>query len=166
MDFFDRVGVLAIASRLRRLTDRMSADDVKIYELFSLDFKPKWFPLFATLMDNMPHAVTSIAKETGLSHSSISVMAREMQKKGLLEITQGDSDARRSELRLTAEGRSIIPPVKRMMLSGEKSVNAVLNQCSQNLWLALSEWEKLLDEKSLFERVKEAKEELEQINFE
>lgn len=166
MDFFDKVGVLAIASRLRRLTDRMSADDIKIYELFGLDFKPKWFPLFATLMDDTPHTVTSIAKETGLSHSSISVMAKEMQKKGLLQIEQSSNDARRTELQLTAAGRNIVPNIKKMMISGEKSVNKVLNQCSQNLWLALGEWEKCLDEQSLFERVKIAKEELEQINFE
>lgn len=164
MDFFDKVGVLAIASRLRRLTDRMSADDIKIYQLFGLDFKPKWFPLFATLMDQQPHAVTSIAKETGLSHSSISVMAKEMQEKGLLAIRQSPDDARRTELLLTEAGRSVVPAIRRMMLAGEKSVNKVLNRCHQNLWLALGEWEKCLDEQSLYERVKEAKEELEQIN--
>lgn len=163
MDFFDKVGVLAIASRLRRLTDRMSADDVKIYQLFGLDFKPKWFPLFATLMDGAPHTVTSIAKETGLSHSSVSIMGKEMQKKGLLTLETGSDDARRTELRLTDEGKEIVPSVRRMMLAGEKSVNKVLNRCTQNLWIALEEWEKCLDEQSLFNRVKEAKEELEQI---
>lgn len=165
MDFFDKVGVLAIASRLRRLTDRMSADDVKIYELFDLDFKPKWFPLFATLMDDRPHTVTTIAKDTGLSHSSISVMAKEMQKKGLLQIEQSNNDARRTELILTETGREMIPSIQKMMLSGERSVNRILNQCSQNLWLAIGEWEKCLDEQSLFERVKTAKKELEQINL-
>ena len=163
MDFFENVGVLAIASRLRRLTDRMSADDVKIYELFGLDFKPKWFTLFATLMDCQKHTVTSIAKETGLSHSSISVMAKEMQSKNLLQMSCSDVDARKTDLCLTDFGIEKIPAVKRMMLAGEKSVNKLLNSCSQNLWYAIGEWEKLLDEQSLFDRVKEAKEQIETI---
>ena len=163
MDFYENVGVLAIASRLRRLTDRLSADDVKIYQLFELSFKPKWFPLFATLMDGEKHTVTSIAKETGLSHSSISVMAREMQVEDILKIASSDTDARKTDLCLTEHGKSQIPAVRRMMLAGEKSVNRLLNQCSQNLWYAIGEWEKLLDEQSLYERVKEAKEEIENI---
>lgn len=163
MDFYDNVGVLAIASRLRRLTDRMSASDVKIYEMFGLDFKPKWFPVFATLMDDLPHAVTSVAKYTGLSHSSVSVIAKELEKKGLAEIKPSVTDARCTELSLTDSGRAIIPSIRLMMMSGEKSVSKVLNICTQNLWIAISEWEKCLDELSLFERVKEAKEELEQL---
>lgn len=163
MDFFEKVGILAIASRLRRLTDKMSADDVKIYKLFELDFKHKWFPLFATLMDDAPHAVTSIAKETGLSHSSISVMAKEMQDKGLLTITQSSNDARRTELRLTGKSKEMIPAIRKMMLAGEISVGRILSQCHQNLWIALDELEKCLEEQSLYDRVKAAKEELEQI---
>lgn len=163
MDFYEKMGVLAIESRLRRLTDRLISDDVKMYKLFGLDFKPKWFPLFATLMDNCPHMVTAIAKDTGLSHSSVSVMAKEMQKHGLLTATQGQQDRRNTELQLTDYGREQAMIMQRVMFVGERSFSRMLNNCTQNLLIALGEWERMLDEKSLLDRIKEDKAELEKI---
>lgn len=46
MDFFDKTGKMAIGSRLRLLTDRLTADAADIYRLYGNDFKPKWFPGF------------------------------------------------------------------------------------------------------------------------
>lgn len=163
MDFYEKMGVLAIESRLRRLTDRLLADDAKMYKLFGLDFRPKWFPLFATLMDDCPHTVTSIARDTGLSHSSISVMAKEMQRHGMIEANPSQRDARSTELKLTELGREQARTMRRIMLVGERSLSRMLNSCSQNLLMALSEWERLLDEKSLLERIKADKEELEKM---
>ena len=50
MDFFDKTGKMAIGSRLRLLTDRLTADAADIYRLYGNDFKLKWFPLFFVLV--------------------------------------------------------------------------------------------------------------------
>jgi len=51
MDFFDKTGKMAIGSRLRMLTDTVTADASRIYELYGIDIKPKWFPLLFILTD-------------------------------------------------------------------------------------------------------------------
>ncbi len=38
MDFFEEKGVVAIASRLRRLTETLTRDDAEIYKMAGLDF--------------------------------------------------------------------------------------------------------------------------------
>ena len=39
MDFFDRTGKMAIGSRLRMLTDRITNDAAEIYRLYGVDIK-------------------------------------------------------------------------------------------------------------------------------
>ena len=67
MDFFDKTGKMAIGSRLRLLTDRLTADAADIYRLYGNDFKPKWFPVFFVLVGGEAKTVTSIAHEIGHS---------------------------------------------------------------------------------------------------
>ena len=46
MGFFEKTGKMAIGSRLRMLTDKVTADASQIYQLYDVDIKPKWFPSF------------------------------------------------------------------------------------------------------------------------
>ena len=40
----DQSGILAIATRLQRLTDQLRKDGQLIYKAHGIDFEPKWFP--------------------------------------------------------------------------------------------------------------------------
>ena len=51
MDFFERTGKMAIGSRLRVLTEKLTRDAASIYGLYGVDLKPKWFPVFYSLTD-------------------------------------------------------------------------------------------------------------------
>ncbi len=44
--FFDTVGKLALGSRLRLLTAKITEDAKKNYELYGLGLEPKWFTFF------------------------------------------------------------------------------------------------------------------------
>ena len=65
MDFFNQTGKLAIGSRLRMLTDKITVDAAAIYKMFGVDLKPKWFPVFFVLSRGEAKTITSIAKEIG-----------------------------------------------------------------------------------------------------
>ena len=46
MDLFEKTGKMALGSRLRLLTAKVTEDAGKIYELYNIEFAPKWFPVF------------------------------------------------------------------------------------------------------------------------
>ena len=46
MNFFDQTGKMAIGSRLRMLTEKITVEAASIYKMFGVDLKPKWFPVF------------------------------------------------------------------------------------------------------------------------
>ena len=66
MDFFNQTGKLAIGSRLRMLTDKITVDAAAIYKMFGVDLKPKWFPVFFVLSRGEAKTITSIAKESDI----------------------------------------------------------------------------------------------------
>ena len=43
MNIIDEIGILAISTRLQRLSEQLRKDGAQIYTYFNIDFEPKWF---------------------------------------------------------------------------------------------------------------------------
>lgn len=157
MDFFNQTGKLAIGSRLRMLTDKVTADAALIYEMFGIDIKPKWFPVFFVLSRSEAKTITSIAKEIGHSHPSVSNIIKEMVAKGLVKETKDKTDGRKNLVMLSAKGKKMSDSFATQCVDVTSAVERIIGQTRNNLWEAIEEWEELLSEKSLLQRVKEEK---------
>ncbi len=158
MDFFERTGKMAIGSRLRVLTEILTRDAASIYGLYGVDIKPKWFPVFYSLTDEQPKSVTSIAREIGQSHPSVSTIVKEMIKAGVIEEVDDKTDRRCKLITLTAYGNSLSQELIAQLRDVERAVEQISSECDNDLWAAIADWEKALGRKSIFERVKEIKE--------
>lgn len=157
MDFFDQTGKMAIGSRLRLLTDRITADAADIYRLYGNDFKPKWFPVFFVLAGGEAKTVTSIAHEIGHSHPSVSNIVKDMKAHGLIADNTEHSDGRCNLVRLSEKGIGMAASIRETCDDVGKAVNGICREATHDLWRAIDEWERLLAEKSLLQRVKEAR---------
>jgi len=157
MDFFNKTGKLAFGSRLRMLTDKITEDASRIYDLYGIDLKVKWFPVFFVLSDGQPKTVTSIAKEIGHSHPSVSNMIREMSAEGLVKEKKDKSDGRRNMVELSLKGKKIAEKMPDQYADVVAAIEKISNQTKHDLWKAMEEWEFLLSEKSLLKRVEEEK---------
>ncbi|MDF2381290.1 bifunctional helix-turn-helix transcriptional regulator/GNAT family N-acetyltransferase [Nostoc ellipsosporum NOK] len=161
MEFYNRVGKMAIGSRLRRLSERLTDQAADVYQLYNIDFQPKWFPVFYMLSQRDGMTITEIASEIGHSHPSVSKIVGEMRKAGLIEGRKDDSDGRRNRVALSAKGEEMKEKVKEQYQDVEQASLRLLSEASHNLWKAMEEWEYLLDQKSLLRRVEEARKERE-----
>lgn len=157
MDFFNQTGKLAIGSRLRMLTDKITADAALIYEMFGIEIKPKWFPVFFVLSHSGAKTITAIAKEIGHSHPSVSNIIKEMVAKGLVKETKDKTDGRKNMVMLSAKGKTMSVSFMEQGVDVTAAVERMINQSRNDLWKAIEEWEELLSEKSLLQRVKEEK---------
>lgn len=166
MIFFEKTGKVAIGSRLRMLTDTVTADASRIYELYGIDIKPKWFPLLFILADGEGKTVTGIAKEIGHSHPSVSNIVREMKTKGLIKGIEDKTDKRRTVIALSSRGKHIATMLTELCKDVEVAVEGISGETRHDLWRAIGEWEDLLAEKSLLQRVKEARKEREKEEIE
>lgn len=157
MNFFDNIGIIAIGTRLRMLSEKMTEDATKIYEMYDVDLKPKWFPVFYVLSQNGEKSITAIANEIGHSHPSVSKIVREMVKEQILCEKKDKNDGRKNNIELAPKGRQIANHIKDQYTDVQKAVEVTLNQSRHNMWHAIEEFEFLLDQKSMFHRVKEEK---------
>ena len=157
MVFFDKSGIMAIGSRLRWLADEITREAAEIYKLYGIEIKPKWFPVLFMLFDGSDCTVTGIAKAIGQSHPSVSNIVKELKNAGLVTDGKSDEDRRATIIALTDNGLLIKDRLTQVCNDVERVVQSIDTRSSDNLWLALDNWEKALAEKSLLKRVQDLK---------
>lgn len=157
MDFFNKTGKMAIGSRLRMLTDKVTNDAELIHKMYGIDIRAKWFPVFFVLSHGEAKTITAIAKEIGHSHPSVSNIVKEMVARGLVKETKDKSDGRRNLIILSSKGKKMSETLIEECDDMAVAVESLSSATRNDLWQAIEEWECLLSEKSLLDRVKEVK---------
>jgi DNA-binding MarR family transcriptional regulator/N-acetylglutamate synthase-like GNAT family acetyltransferase len=166
MELFNKTGKVAIGSRLRMLTAKITEDAQKIYQLYDIDMQAKWFPVFYVLSEGNEKTITEIAAEIGHSQPSVSKIINEMTKKGLVLDKRDSSDGRRNVVKLSEEGEKITQKIQHQYTDVNNAIEGILAQSQNNLWKAIEEWEFLLAQNSLLKRVQEKRKERESSHVE
>lgn len=157
MNLFEKTGKMALGSRLRLLTTKVTDEAAKVYALYNTDFLPKWFPVFFVLSEDGEKTITEIANQIGHSQPSVTKIIKEMAKAGLVKDNLKSTDKRRNLADLTTKGIALAEKMKLQSADVAAAVESLSTEATHDLWEAIAEWEFLLDQKSLFKRVEEQK---------
>lgn len=157
MDLFEKTGKMALGSRLRLLTAKVTEDAARIYKLYDVDLAPKWFPVFFILAEEGENTISEIANKIGHSQPSVSKIIREMTAAGLILENRKTDDKRRNVVALTKKGRLLGVKIKDQYADVNAAIDTLISTAQHNLWEAMEEWEFLLDQQSLYKRVIEQK---------
>lgn len=156
MNAINQAGILAISTRLQRLSDQIRKDGLLIYQANGIDFEPKWFPVIYSLHVKPVLSVVEIAAEIGYSHPSTISLLKELEKEKLIRSGKDKTDERKRMIRLTDKGKTL---VGKMQPVWETMVAAVteLTNTTNNLMQAIDEVEEQMRQKSFFERAQRLK---------
>jgi DNA-binding MarR family transcriptional regulator/GNAT superfamily N-acetyltransferase len=157
MNFYEKTGMMALGSRLRMLSERLTEQAGAIYTLYGNDLQPRWFPVFHLLAEGRERSITDIAQEIGHSHASVSQIVAEMEAKGYLREKKGAEDGRKRFVVLSPKGKALHAAMEDQFRDVGAAVEGAMKEASHNLWEAIGEWEYLLGEKDLLERVREVR---------
>jgi len=152
MDLLRELGPLALGSRLKRLSDRLMQDGIKIYRDCDLDFEPKWFPVFYFLSERGPSAVTDIARGIGITHPSVNQIAKEMISRRYVAAYKDPKDKRRRVLALTAAAKSKRQPLSRTWELIDAALLELIEETGVDLLAHIETLERALASKSFLER--------------
>jgi DNA-binding MarR family transcriptional regulator/GNAT superfamily N-acetyltransferase len=157
MNFFDKTGKMALGSRLRLLSARITDEAAQIYTLYgAADFSPKWFPVFFVLAREGEKTITEIALEIGHSQPSVTKIIKEMAKAELVKNNLQTTDKRKNRVCLTDKGAALAERMlQEQCVDIEAAIDGIIAESTHNLWEAMAEWSFLLDQKSLLKRVQE-----------
>ena len=153
MNVIDELGLLAISTRLQRLSDQLRKDGAMIYKDNDIDFEPKWFPVIYTLYRKPGLSVVELAAEIGYAHPSTISLLKELEKEKLILSRKDRQDERKRILRLSEKGKQLVrrmEPVWQIMTT----VISELTDTRNNLMKAILEVEARLSEKSFLERAR------------
>ena len=79
------VGELALASRIKSLSELMYGSVDKAYQQLGSDFQSRWFPVVVHLYsERRPMGISELALKIGQTHASVSQIAKSLLKAGLV----------------------------------------------------------------------------------
>lgn len=155
MSFYKDAGELIFGTRLKRISDRFLIDVSRIYKKLGIPFEVSWFPLFYLLHYKNCLSVTEIAKELQITHSAVSQLVTNLEKKNLVKFIDDENDKRKRIIGFTESGQKMMHELKPVWKSMRESMRFLLNkkENSASLLTALDEIEETLEKNSLCERV-------------
>jgi len=160
MNIIDESGILAISTRLQRLSEQLRKDGAMIYKAFGIDFEPKWFPVIFTLHHKKMLSVVEIANEIGYTHPSTISLLKELEKQQLIQSKKDKQDERRRLIVLSPKGLELIEKMKPVW----ELVTKVLGEIADNqnhLLAAINEAEEKIAMQSFYQRAMQMKKEME-----
>lgn len=156
MNIIDDSGILAISTRLQRLSEQLRKDGAAVYKLHQIDFEPKWFPVIYTLHQKNTLGIVELAAEIGYSHPSTISLLKELEKIKLIRSKKDKNDERKRLVQLTAKGEELIirmQPVWRLMID----VLTEITETENNLLKAINEVEENIRKQSFLQRAIQSK---------
>ena len=112
MEFVNQLGLVALGSRLRGLSDRLYALADEIYQGFGLRLQGRWFPLLRLLHDRGSASVGEVAEAIGQTHSAVSQLASKLQREGWLVARSQPGDRRQRRLMLSPQAEQELRKAK------------------------------------------------------
>ena len=153
MNAIDQAGILAISTRLQRLSDQIRKDGLLLYKEYGIEFEPKWFPVIYALHIKNVLSVVEIATEIGYAHPSTISLLKELEKEKLIQSKKDKTDERKRLIQLSPKGRQLIEkmqPVWKIMVAGITDLTNTKNK----LMDAINEVEEQMQQQSFFQRAR------------
>lgn len=156
MNIIDESGILAVSTRLQRLSEQLRKDGALIYKSFGIDFEPKWFPVIFTLHHKTMLSVVEIANEIGYTHPSTISLLKELEKQKLIQSKKDKQDERRRLIVLSPKGIELIEKMKPVWDLVSKVLGEIADN-QNNLLKAIDEAEAKIAEQSFYQRALQLK---------
>lgn len=152
MTFLKELGPLALGSRLRCLTERLTQDVSHIYRALDIDFEPRWFSIFYLLSQKAPLGVVDIARILNVSHPAVNQLAGEMIDHGLVQAMKDKNDKRKRLLTLTEKGQALLPASREIWDGIYRAVQEAMDESDSKLLADIERLESALDRQPIHQR--------------
>ncbi len=155
VDILAELQELALASRLKRLSEALMAEADLLYQDLGVDFRPRWFPVFYTLSRHSPMTITQLAQALGLTHPAVSQVASQLYAAGLIQDRRDQDDDRRRLLSLSPAGRRTLLRLEPVWIEIRAAAREVLSDADADLLREVERLETVIARRSVVDRVRE-----------
>ncbi len=151
-DLVHELGYIALATRLKRISDKLTYSTRLMYKKLDIDIEPNWYLVLILIKETPNISVMEVAKNLGFTHQSVITMANKMRDNGYLKISKDINDKRRTIFNLTIKSIEKLPQIEEVWKTGKKVIYELLNGDTA-ITKHLEILESNLDETSFGERI-------------
>lgn len=124
-----------LGTQLRHLLELLDGAVSAAYEEAGLDYRPRYTPVMRALMAESPCTVGRVAELAGMTQPAATQTIALMLKAGIVEPAPAGSDGRQKLVRLSAQGKRLVPKLERCW----QATNAAARGLDEELAHPLSE---------------------------
>jgi len=154
-DLIKSLGSLALASRLKRLSERLMKGVSRLYKEMDFNMEPRWFPVLYLLGRKSPLAITEISGRLKLTHPAINQVAGQLEKAGLVKSRKDQADERRRLLSLTPSGQQLIKNLQPLWDDIKAVSGDLANSEEVSILDDIAALENALDRRDMYWRVRD-----------
>ncbi len=154
INIFDELGEMALASRLRALSETLMQDAAALYTELGIEFEPHWFGLFQALRRRSQMGVVELSQTLGMSHPAVRKTADQLISRNLVRESRDRRDERRRLLGLTPRGRRLARRLAPIWEAFRASAAETLEEAGVDLLADLKRVEVVCAGKSIADRVR------------
>jgi GNAT superfamily N-acetyltransferase/predicted transcriptional regulator len=152
-DIIRNLAELALASRMRRIADGITADVAEFMGTLHIEFEPRWFPLFYLLTLYPTMAIVDAAKHLGISHPAVNQIAAELLKAELIIQAKDDEDKRKRLLSLSEKGHTLLTSLQPVWQDIRLAAAEMITDTGFNLLYAFDRMEQVMSERRFYDRI-------------
>lgn len=154
-DHIHSLGYLALASRLKRLSDEIYGEGSAFYQRNGIAFEPSCFPLLTLIEQQQEISISDAVMALGLSQPAISQKVAQLQKQKLITLMASKDDKRSKRIRLSAKGHALIEQLRPLWYAIRQTLTEVGEALPQPLLPLLQSLEQELNAMSLEQRMQQ-----------
>jgi DNA-binding MarR family transcriptional regulator len=154
-NIIDELGSLALATRLKNLSERLAKDVGQIYRELAFDFEPRWFAIIYALKDKETLAVTELSAMLQQTHPAVNQVANILVEKGLVVEMKDEADQRKRLLKLSRSGSLLVTKIEQVWDKIKVANDELLKETDPGFIDRIQKLEQALDDKGMYDRVKD-----------
>jgi len=132
-DFVNELGYLALATRLKRISEAMVHSGRQMYKSLEIDVEPNWYLIFKLLKKYKKLSVTQVAAKLHFSHPSVITLLNKMESASYLTTEYDQTDSRRKFYKLTQKAEDKLPMLEKIWDAGTEGVKKLFKADSSFL---------------------------------
>lgn len=144
-------------TQLRHLIELLDGAVSAAYDKAGLDYRPRYTPVMRSLMAHEPATIGAIAEAAGITQPAATQTIALMIKDGLISSESGARDGRQKMIRLTPQGRALIPQLEQCWKATAMAAAALEAELPYSLNAVLASAIAALEAKSFGQRIDDAR---------
>ncbi len=151
-DLVHQMGYTALATRLKRISDKMTHSTRLMYKKLNIDIEPNWYLVLILVQKKPKISVMEIAMQLGFSHQSVISITNKMIKNGYLINAKDTVDKRKTIFKMTKKASEKLPEIQKIWNYGKEVIYETLHK-DISILTHLNILESNLEETSFGERI-------------